>query len=153
MPELVLMVDLTVSQVFQCDTTQQRTHHMIGYVILGTNDVARARLFYDALLAEMGVTRMMEFGARGSAWAAAMDKPMLCIMTPYDGKPATVGNGVMAGIAVESRATVDRMHKKALELGGTDEGAPGLRGEGGEGFYAAYFRDLDGNKLDVYCYG
>ncbi len=126
---------------------------MIGYVILGTNDVARARSFYDALLAEMGVTRMMEFGARGSAWAAAMDKPMLCIMTPYDGKPATVGNGVMAGIAVESRATVDRMHKKALELGGTDEGPPGLRGEGGEGFYAAYFRDLDSNKLDVYCYG
>jgi catechol 2,3-dioxygenase-like lactoylglutathione lyase family enzyme len=139
--------------VFQCGSNFQRTHHMIGYVILGTNDVARARSFYDSLLAEMGVTRMMEFGARGSAWAAAMDKPMLCIMTPYDGKPATVGNGVMAGIAVESRATVDRMHKKALELGGTDEGAPGLRGEGGEGFYAAYFRDLDGNKLDVYCYG
>lgn len=126
---------------------------MIGYVILGTNDLPRARSFYDSLLAEMGVTRMMEFGDRGSAWAAAMDKPMLCIMTPYDGQPATVGNGVMAGIAVGSREEVDRMHSKALELGGTDEGPPGLRPAGGEGFYAAYFRDLDGNKLDVFYYG
>jgi len=126
---------------------------MLGYVTLGTNNLAAARAFYDKLLAEMGVKRMMEFGERGTAWAAAMDKPMLCVFTPYDGKPATVGNGVMAGIAVDSRDTVDRMHKKALELGGTDEGAPGLRAGGGDGFYAAYFRDLDGNKLDVFCYG
>ncbi len=126
---------------------------MIGYVVLGTNDLPRASSFYDELLAEMGVSRMMEFGGRGYAWAAAMDHPMLCIMTPYDGRPATVGNGVMAGIAVESRDAVDRMHAKALELGGTDEGAPGLRAEGGDGFYVAYFRDLDGNKLDVFCYG
>jgi predicted lactoylglutathione lyase len=82
-----------------------------------------------------------------------MDKPMLCIMKPYDGRPATVGNGVMAGITVDSRAKVDRVYKKALELGGTDEGPPGLRAEGGDGFYVAYFRDLDGNKLDVFCYG
>ncbi|MBT8049034.1 MAG: VOC family protein [Xanthomonadales bacterium] len=125
---------------------------MIGYVVLGTNDIPRATSFYDTLLAEMGVTRMMEFGERGHAWGAAMDKPMLCIMTPYDCKPATVGNGVMVGISVESRDLVDRLHEKALELGGADEGAPGLRAEGGEGFYAAYFRDLDGNKLDVFCY-
>ena len=66
---------------------------MIGYVVLGTNDLPRAASFYDELLAEMDVKRMMEFGGRGYAWAAAMDKPMLCIMTPYDGQPATVGNG------------------------------------------------------------
>ena len=125
---------------------------MIGYVVLGTNNLARAASFYDELLAEMGVSRMMDFGERGYAWAAAMDKPMLCIMTPYDGQPATVGNGVMAGIAADSRDQVDRIHKKAIELGGADEGAPGLRAEGGEGFYAAYFRDLDGNKLDVFSY-
>lgn len=125
---------------------------MIGYITLGTNDLRRAKSFYDALLAEMGVTRLMEFGDRGYGWAAAMDKPMLCIMKPYDGRAATVGNGVMAGISADSRATVDRIHKRALELGGTDEGGPGLRAEGGEGFYAAYFRDLDGNKLDVFCY-
>jgi len=126
---------------------------MIGYVVLGTNDLPRATAFYDTLLAEMGAKRLMQLGDRGYAWAASMDKPMLCIMKPYDGRPATVGNGVMAGIAVDSRAMVDRMHAKALELGGTDEGPPGARADGGDGFYAAYFRDLDGNKLDVFCYG
>jgi catechol 2,3-dioxygenase-like lactoylglutathione lyase family enzyme len=85
---------------------------MIGYVILGTNDLPRAATFYDSLLGEIGVTRMMEFGDRGYAWAAAMDHPMLCIMTPFDGQPATVGNGVMAGIAVDSREKVDRLHAK-----------------------------------------
>ena len=126
---------------------------MIGYVTIGTNDLARARSFYDALLAEMGVKRLMQFGDRGYGWAASMEQPMLCVFKPYDGQPATVGNGVMVGIAADSRATVDRIHKKALELGGTDEGKPGLRAEGGDGFYAAYFRDPDGNKLDVFCYG
>ena len=126
---------------------------MIGYVVLGTNELARATSFYDELLAEMGVTRMMDFGERGYAWGAAMDKPMLCIMKPYDGKPATVGNGVMVGIAADSCDQVDRIYEKAIELGGSDEGPPGLRAEGGDGFYAAYFRDLDGNKLDVFCYG
>ena len=126
---------------------------MIGYVVLGTNDLPRAKAFYDTLLAEMGVSRLMEFGGRGYGWAASMEQPMLCIMTPYDGQPATVGNGVMAGISVASRDLVDRMHAKAMELGGADEGAPGLRAVGGDGFYAAYFRDLDGNKLDVFCYG
>ena len=126
---------------------------MMGYITLGTNDLPRATAFYDALLAEMGVKRLMEFGGRGYGWAASMDQPMLCIMKPYDGRPATVGNGVMAGIAVDSRDKVDRIYAKALELGGSDEGPPGLRADGGEGFYAAYFRDLDGNKLDVFVYG
>ena len=126
---------------------------MIGYITLGTNDLERARTFYDALLSEMGVARIMEFGEVGSGWAANLDQPMLCIFKPYDGQPATVGNGVMAGISAGSREAVDRLHKKALELGGADEGKPGLREDiGGDGFYAAYFRDLDGNKLDVFCY-
>lgn len=135
------------------DTWPQKEFPMIGYVVLGTNDLTRAASFYDTLLAEMGVTRMMELGDRGFAWGAAMDKPMLCIMKPYDGQPATVGNGVMAGIQADSRDQVDRIYNKALELGGSDEGPPGLRAEGGDGFYAAYFRDLDGNKLDVFNYG
>jgi len=92
---------------------------MIGYAVLGTNDLARAASFYDALLAEMGVTRMMKFGERGYAWAAATDKPMLCIMKPYNGQLATVGNGVMVGIAADSRDQVDRIYKKAVELGGS----------------------------------
>ena len=77
---------------------------------------------------------------------------MLCIMTPFDGKAATVGNGTMTAIGVSSRDEVERIHAKALELGGQDEGAPGLRAEGGDGFYAGYFRDLDGHKLDVFTY-
>lgn len=126
---------------------------MIGYVVLGTNDMERATAFYDALLAEIGAARMMDLGGRGYAWGTAMDQPMLCVMTPYDQQPATVGNGVMVGIAADSREQVDRVYQKALKLGGADEGAPGPRAEGGDGFYAAYFRDLDGNKLDVFCYG
>jgi catechol 2,3-dioxygenase-like lactoylglutathione lyase family enzyme len=126
---------------------------MIGYITLGTNDLDRARTFYDTLLAEMDVTRQMEFGDRGFGWATSIEQPMLCIFKPYDGQAATIGNWVMAGISVDSRETVDRLYRKALELGATDEGRPGVRAEGGEGFYAAYFRDLDGNKLDVFCYG
>ena len=122
---------------------------MIGYVTLGTNDLPRAAAFYDALLAEIGGKRLWDFG-RGIAWGVAQDKPSLTIMKPYDGNPATVGNGVMAGLIVDSRDKVDRLHKKALELGARDEGAVGPRGEG---FYAGYFRDLDGNKLNVFFMG
>lgn len=122
---------------------------MIGYATLGTNDLPRAAAFYDALLAEIGAKRMMDFG-RGHAWGVAMDRPMLAIMTPHDGAPATVGNGTMIALVVDSRDKVDRLHRKALELGGKDEGAAGPRGPG---FYAGYFRDLDGNKLNVFSMG
>lgn len=122
---------------------------MIGYVTLGTNDLPRATAFYDALLGEIGIKRIMDFG-RGYAWGVDMDKPALAIMKPYDGQPATVGNGVMPAIAVNSKEKVDRVHKKALELGAKDEGAVGPRGDG---FYAGYFRDLDGNKLNVFFMG
>jgi catechol 2,3-dioxygenase-like lactoylglutathione lyase family enzyme len=122
---------------------------MIGYVTLGTNDLPRAAAFYDALWAEIGAKRLMDFG-RGILWGVAMEKPGLAIMQPFDGKPATVGNGVMAAIAVNSRDKVDLLYRRALELGASDEGPAGPRGEG---FYAGYFRDLDGNKLAVFCAG
>ncbi len=125
---------------------------MIGYVVLGTNDLPRAAAFYDALLGEIGVARQMDFGDRGYAWGADMNAVMLCVMTPFDGKPASVGNGTMTAIGVDSKEEVDRLHAKALELGGSDEGAPGSRAVGGDGFYAGYFRDLDGHKLDVLTY-
>jgi catechol 2,3-dioxygenase-like lactoylglutathione lyase family enzyme len=123
---------------------------MIGYVTLGTNDLDRARAFYDALLGEVGIKRLMEFGPRGTAWGLSMDKPMLGLMKPFDGQPATFGNGTMVAIAVDSKDKVDRLHAKAMSLGGKDEGAPGPRGDG---FYAAYFRDLDGNKLNAFFAG
>ena len=122
---------------------------MIGYVVLGTNDLPRAAAFYDALLGEIGIGRIMDFG-RGYAWGTAMDKPALGVMTPFNQQPATVGNGAMAAIIVDSRDKVDRVWRKALDLGGQDEGPAGARGEG---FYAGYFRDLDGNKLNVFCVG
>jgi catechol 2,3-dioxygenase-like lactoylglutathione lyase family enzyme len=122
---------------------------MIGYDTLGTNDLPRAAAFYDALLAEIGAKRLFDFG-RGIAWGVAMDKPSLGLMKPFDGQPATVGNGVMAAIVVDSRDKVDRLYRKAIELGAKDEGPAGPRGEG---FYAGYFRDPDGNKLNVFCMG
>ena len=121
---------------------------MIGYVTLGTNDLTRAAKFYDALLAEIGAARVME-SDRFVAWAMSPDSPGLSVTKPYDGNAATVGNGVMVALVVDAPEKVDRFYKKAIELGARDEGAPGPRGD--SGFYAAYFRDLDGNKLNCFC--
>jgi predicted lactoylglutathione lyase len=122
---------------------------MIGYTTLGTNDLPRAVAFYDALLGEIGAKRQMELD-RVTMWGTGPGRPMLGVIKPYDGKPATVGNGSMWSIFCDSPAKVDAMYKKALQLGGTDEGAPGERMKG---FYAAYFRDLDGNKLAFFNMG
>lgn len=122
---------------------------MIGYTTLGTNDIARAGRFYDALLAEFGAKRAMEMDGF-IAWATAPGSPMLSVIRPYDKNPATVGNGVMVALQASSKEQVDQLHRKALELGGKDEGAPGPRGDG---FYASYFRDLDGNKLNAFFLG
>lgn len=122
---------------------------MIGYALFGTNDLPRAAAFYDALLAEIGATRFME-SDRFIAWAVSPEAPSLGVCLPFDGKPATVGNGTMMALAVDSNEKVDRLYAKALVLGGTDEGPAGPRGLAG--FYAGYFRDLDGNKLNVFCY-
>ena len=120
---------------------------MIGYVTLGTNDLARAAKFYDALLAEIGAKRMME-DERFIAWGGAPDAAGLGIAKPFDGKAASIGNGVMVALAAKNPQQVDALYKKAMELGASDEGPPGLRGGT---FYAAYFRDLDGNKLNFFC--
>ncbi len=119
---------------------------MIGYVTLGTNKMDEAAAFYDALLGTLGASRMMEADTF-IAWATGAGAPAISIIKPADGNGATVGNGVMVAIALDSNEKVDALHAKALELGGTDEGAPGLRGDT---FYAGYFRDLDGNKLNAF---
>lgn len=120
---------------------------MIGYVTLGTNDLDRAAAFYDALFAEIGAKRIMEY-ERMIGWGVARDKPSLLVCKPFDGQPATAGNGTMIALNQPSQEKVQALHRKALELGAKDEGAPGPRGDGG--FYGAYFRDLDGNKLAVF---
>ena len=123
---------------------------MIGYTTLGTNDLPRSTAYYDALFASIGIKRLMEFGDRGLAWGTGWDKPAFGIMKPFDGRPATWGNGTMVALVVDSKEKVDRLYKKAIELGAADEGAPGPRGDG---FYAGYFRDLDGNKLNAFFIG
>ena len=130
---------------------------MIGYVTLGTDDPARARAFYDELFALLGAGRLMEFGddAGGfTMWGNDWAKPGVAITRPHDGQPHHRGNGHMTALVVDSRDLVDALHAKALALGGTCEGPPGLRGdEGPQAFYGAYFRDLDDNKLCAFRIG
>ena len=122
---------------------------MIGYVTFGTNNLERAAAFYDALLGELGARRAMEF-PRFILWATGPSSPGVAVCLPFDGKPPTVGNGVMVALVVDSKEKVDALYKKAIELGAKDEGPAGPRGDN---FYAGYFRDLDGNKLNVFCMG
>jgi catechol 2,3-dioxygenase-like lactoylglutathione lyase family enzyme len=122
---------------------------MIGYVTLGTNDRERAARFYDAICGELGVGRMMET-EQFIAWGKPDGGAGIGITAPYDGQPASVGNGVMVALEAKDQAQVQRIHELALSLGGTDEGAPGDRGGG---FYAGYFRDPDGNKLNAFVMG
>jgi catechol 2,3-dioxygenase-like lactoylglutathione lyase family enzyme len=121
---------------------------MIGYTTVGTNNLQKAVAFYDVLLAEVGAGRYMQ-EETFVAWGVAPDKPAFSVCKPYDGNAATVGNGIMVALTVDSNDKVDAVYAKAMALGGTDEGPPGPRMDG---FYAAYFRDLDGNKLNVFCY-
>jgi catechol 2,3-dioxygenase-like lactoylglutathione lyase family enzyme len=120
---------------------------LIGYVTLGTRDLPRAARFYDAIAAEMGTGRMMEFG-EFIAWGTPGGGAGIGLTKPFDGKAASVGNGVMVALEAKDPAQVQRLYEIALANGGTDEGAPGPRGDGG--FYAAYFRDPDGNKLNAF---
>ena len=127
---------------------------MIGYVTLGTDDLDRSRAFFDALFAEIGASRLMQLESGFTLYGTGWGKPGVAVTRPYDGQPARAGNGNMVSLVVDRREKVDRLHAKALELGGTDEGAPGLRGpEGDRAFYGAYFRDLDGNKFCVFRMG
>ena len=120
---------------------------MIGYVTLGTSDLARAAKFYDAIAAEMGAKRFMEFDGF-IAWSGG--GPGIALTKPYDGKAASVGNGVMVALRAKDKAQVDRIYNLAMSMGATDEGKPGPRGDT---FYAAYFRDPDGNKLNAFVMG
>ena len=128
---------------------------MIGYATLGTNDIDRATGFYDALLATVGAKQLMQMPdeRKLTLYGTAPGAPMLGVGKPYDGGAATVGNGTMISLAADDRGQVDTVYAKAIALGGTDEGAPGVRGPDEMGFYGAYFRDLDGNKLCVFKMG
>ena len=115
---------------------------MIGFVTLGSRDKQRAATFYDAILGPLGAKRVAGDHKRLLAWEKG--DTMLCVGDPQNGESATVGNGVMVALRASSREQVDELHAMALDLGGSDEGAPGERGSD---FYGGYFRDPDGNKL------
>ena len=119
---------------------------MIGYITVGSNDLQRAVSFYDGLFAQLGAARMME-ETTFVAWAVTPGQPAFSVTVPFDGDPATVGNGTMIALTVDTSEKVDTVYATAMSLGATDEGEPGQRTDG---FYAAYFRDLDGNKLCVF---
>lgn len=123
---------------------------MISLARFGTRDLDRAKTFYDGIATLLGAMRA--FDRPDVVAYKTADGGMLLIGKPFEGE-ATPGNGNQVGIQAASRATVDAVHAKALELGGTCEGKPGIRGDDPDGFYGAYFRDLDGNKLDVFRFG
>jgi len=120
---------------------------MIGYVMLGTNDIEKAAKFYDELLGEIGAKRMMEEDTF-IAWSVAPGQPGVCVTKPHDGAAASTGNGTMVALACDKPEMVDKLYNKAIALGAKDEGAAGPRGDN---FYAGYFRDPDGNKLNFFC--
>ncbi|TAL00835.1 MAG: VOC family protein [Rhodospirillaceae bacterium] len=128
---------------------------MIGYVYVGTDNIPRAAAFFDQVLGVIGAKRLADsdrlvhwgVGGRGAG-------PAFGVRTPSDGQAASVGNGMMVSLAVKDRDQVEAMHAAALKLGGKDEGAPSPHGPDGDYvYYSAYFRDLDGNKFAVYCFG
>ena len=127
---------------------------MFSYVSLGTRDLARAIRFYDATLAPLGHARIAEPDpdSRSATWGLDDPGPHLWVTQPFDGQPATVGNGTMVSFLAASPAAVDAFHAAALAHGGSDEGRPGLRPQYGPHFYAAYLRDPDGNKINAVCY-
>ena len=122
---------------------------MIGYVTIGSNDLERAKPFYDAVFAPLGGRRIFA-NDRLQFWAARGQPGMIAVGQPYDGETATSGNGSMFGLAASSNELVEQVHAAAIAAGAACEGEPGQRTET---FYGAYFRDLDGNKLCVFKLG
>jgi catechol 2,3-dioxygenase-like lactoylglutathione lyase family enzyme len=124
---------------------------MYSHVTIGSNDIAGARAFYDPVLATLGIARFFE---RETALGYGEPRgTRLWVMTPFDGRPATAGNGIHVAFLAPTRAAVRAFHAAALAHGGSDEGAPGPRPHYHRNYYGAYVRDRDGNKLQACCHG
>lgn len=119
------------------------------HVTVGTNDLVKARMFYDEVLGKLGLKRLADLGENGSIWG--IDKPAFFVLKPANGQPASVGNGVTVSFEAQNRAQIDAFHEAAVGAGGKDEGSAGTR-NWAVNAYAAYARDLDGNKLAAYCF-
>lgn len=116
---------------------------MIGYVTVGTNEIGRASAFYDKLFESIGGSRIFE-PDNSVIWGFGPTAAAFGVVKPFDGNPATVGNGVMIALSMMSKDKVKSFYNEAIKLGAKDEGAPGQRSDT---FYAAYFRDMDGHKI------
>lgn len=127
---------------------------MIGYATIGTDDLDRARAYYDALFATIGAKCLMQLEGEENGgftmYGKSMATPAVVLIRPHDKQPADPGNGNMIALMMDAPDKVDAFHAKAIDLGGTDEGAPGFRGDPSLGYYFAYFRDLDGHKLAAF---
>ena len=121
---------------------------LVGYAAVGTNDLERAKQFYDALLSEVEASSFSP-GERAYFWQVKDGGSIFAVFKPFDESEASVGNGSMVGFPMDTKEQVDAMYAKAMELGASDEGEPGARTEN---FYGAYVRDLDGNKITFYYY-
>lgn len=124
---------------------------MFSHVTIGSNDIGKAKLFYDSLVKPLGLVRHMDF-PNAVGYGPAGGRPQLWVLNPLDRKAATVGNGTTIGLEAPGRAAVDAAHKAAMAAGGKDEGAPGIRAHYHPNYYGAYLRDLDGNKICVVCH-
>jgi catechol 2,3-dioxygenase-like lactoylglutathione lyase family enzyme len=122
--------------------------NVISHVSLGTNDFPRAKAFYDAVLGTIGLKAVMSYD-EGAGYGREF--PEFWVQLPHDGAAANPGNGTHVCFNAASEAEVKAFHRKALEMGGEDEGKPGIRKEYSDDYYAAFVRDIDGNKIEAMC--
>jgi catechol 2,3-dioxygenase-like lactoylglutathione lyase family enzyme len=125
---------------------------MFSHVTVGSNDVAKAKAFYEGVTKPLGLVCQADYPGNAAGFGRAGDRPRLWIVTPIDKHPATVGNGITVGLDAPDRSSVDAAHKAGMQAGGKDEGAPGLRTHYHPNYYGAYLRDPDGNKVCIVCH-
>lgn len=124
---------------------------MFSHITIGSNDLAKAKGFYESLLTPLGLVRHVEY-PNAAGYGPAGGRPQLWVLTPVDKKTATVGNGITIGLEAANRTAVDAAYKAGMTAGGKDEGAPGIRAHYHPNYYGAYLRDPDGNKVCVVCH-
>lgn len=124
---------------------------MFSHVTIGSNDLPKAKGFYESLLNPLGLVRHADY-PNAAGYGPAGGRPQLWVLNPVDKKAATVGNGVTVGLEAANRAAVDAAYKAGMVAGGKDEGAPGIRAHYHPNYYGAYLRDPDGNKVCIVCH-
>ncbi len=124
---------------------------MFSHVTIGSNDLGKAKRFYEGLLGPLGLVRHADY-PNAAGYGSAGGRPQLWILNPVDKKPATAGNGITVGLEAANRAAVDAAYKAGMAAGGKDEGAPGIRAHYHPNYYGAYLRDPDGNKVCIVCH-